>query len=295
MHGSARVFEDVIKPPVGLVPDDGDERRHDHRAFGVDPASALLLHAVGGEPQPEGGLVEALQVNGKHGASRGVRGPCRQRLLEGLAVPERIEELVVRKLREGERAGRKADGGIHEIVHGRCAEEVPEGHRRLEVLWRGPRFRGIGGEGGTDCKPVRTELFHPDGCGAKELALLLVAGDEQAELVLPGLRGFFRAECEVLEARVGKGELLLLDLQPARVLDAQLKGKPRQLLRPVSRLHDDAEVDHVSGPVDTPVGEEVGIDESRIRRPHEPAGVEPAEVQKPSRILHGEEGHVVSA
>ena len=106
-----------------------------------------------------------------------------------------------------------------------------------------------------DFHSIRQKFFHVRRGRTEQRGALAVLNEINIEDVETGRRVIGRLISQLGESAVGQIDFPGLNTVISRVYHFGFNRKPSELAIPVALLHDDADVNVVAGPVNTPLGE----------------------------------------
>ena len=253
------VFQ-VVQVGPGFVTDDGFHRRNQRRGFDRDTAPAAGFESFGAEAGKKPGSAVAAEIKVEHRVAVFIGARFGKRL--GDRAPggsESVEETVIRIIGERESGGGKRQGRLDAAIGGGGAVQVFQIDSNLQVLRRLPAFPARRREIGADFHPVRQKFLDPHARRMQQAAALAVVGDVQVRVVAAHGKIRFRLKPVFLEPGSRQADAFLHNGDTARIDEVQFQRNTLEVLRPVTRFDDHAEVDGVAGPVNATIGKHKGL------------------------------------
>ncbi len=283
---------DVVERAVRLEAHQEGQLGDEGRGLRGDAPSTLELEGARQDVQTVCRLGVALEAEVELDLAALVGGAVGQRVTVPLLGALRIVEVVVRVAREGRKGRTQRQRRLHAPLLGRRAEEVVDGDARLELLRADPPLRRLARQPGGDPRAVGQELLHPDRGRADLLVGPPVLHEIEVDGVGAGRRRLEGRVGDLAEAGRAERDLLALHGEAPRVEHLGLERQPGAALGPARRLHDHADVEGVTRPVDPPVGEEIRrqlIGDALVLRP---ADVEAREIEATIAPVERQEAQV---
>ena len=126
-----------------------------------------------------------------------------------------------------------------------------------------PATRRSFGQPRLDFHAVRQEFLHLRGGGADQTRALVIFDQVKIDGVKTGRRFIGRLVAQFSEPSLRQGELLGLDSQVARIDDFGFNRQAFEIAAPTSLFHHQPDVNFVTGPVHTALGENECIEAFR--------------------------------